>query len=209
MGKTQIDWPGLTDTWNVQTGCPRGCQYCVVRKRVWPRIKHHYGGHDYSKVVFHYDKLFEYEGTKNKVIFVNFFSDIEYSTREQMLMVIKKCRENNQNKYLFLSKNSRVYDGYDWPDNTMQGLTVTIPSDTLEWIKIDDMAICIRPFLSIEPIMGPIKYDIPKNIELVIVGAMTGCGKNNVVPKREWIQSIKDHVPVKKIHWKKNILEYL
>lgn len=52
-----------------------------------------------------------------------------------------------------------------------------------------------------------VRIVMPEKYELVIVGAITG--PNPVKPQKEWIQSVKDHVPREKIYWKKNIQKYL
>ena len=91
----------------------------------------------------------------------------------------------------------------------MQGLTITASES---WEKnvfeVSHMLTYPHPYLSIEPILGCfVGIKIPQKIEIVIVGAMTGPGA--VVPKHEWIQSIKDNIEPDKIYWKKNIREYL
>jgi protein gp37 len=59
--------------------------------------------------------------------------------------------------------------------------------------------------LSIEPLLGPVAVDVPDEIELVIVGAMTGLGA--VKPKAEWIQSCRDHIAPEKLWFKQSIRE--
>jgi protein gp37 len=210
MGKTKIDWPGLTDTWNVHTGCRRGCHYCVVRKRVWPRIKHCYGGHDFNKIVFHPEKLMEYDNKNNKVIFVNFYSDIEFVPIDELKLIVDKCRENQQNKYLFLSKSvSHYFKISDWPCNTLLGLTIEhVHKYSYNYDLMMTMKNLNNAFLSIEPLCGYVDsslfYD---NFKLIIIGAMTG--PKAIKPKKDWIQSVIDHVPSDKIYWKSNIKPYL
>jgi protein gp37 len=102
---------------------------------------------------------------------------------------------------MFLTKNSYSYAGFGWPANTMQGVTITQCFNRISTIDLP------RPYLSIEPLLGPVNHPFPDNVEQVIVGAMTGPKK--VIPKPEWIQSIRDNVPEEKIYWKKNIWGYM
>jgi protein gp37 len=204
--KKSIGWADFT--WNPVTGCPRGCEYCYAIK-----IHERFYKTPFSEVVFHPKRLLDptSKATPSK-IFVGSVSDIEYWSMEFLSNILRVCKMCQQHTFMFLSKEERSYNGIKFPWNSMQGITVENPSDIMSWIKIDNNASSEfrpRPFLSIEPIFGPMKYDIPEKYELVIVGAMTGCGKNNVIPKVEWIQSIKDHVPEEKIFWKNNIKKYL
>jgi protein gp37 len=95
------------------------------------------------------------------------------------------------------------------PLNTMQGLTVTLKDRLKDMDEIILHASLPRPFLSIEPIMGSLPRVDYSMFEHIIVGAMTGCGKDNVIPKREWIESIRENCPAEKVHWKDNIKKYL
>jgi len=217
MQKTKIDWPGLDYTWNPVTGCFRGCEYCVVRNRVWPRIKHLYGDHNYDTIIFHPDKISIPESIKKpSTFFVGFYSDIQYWTTEWIESIIDKCKRCPQHTFMFLSKGFGSYDWFVLPPNCITGITIAgIEGD----ITNVNTAFCSdeinnfisynnRCFLSIEPLLGYIpKINEHKNLERVIVGAMTG--SNAIVPQKKWIQSVRDNVPEEKIYWKNNIKKYL
>jgi protein gp37 len=108
---------------------------------------------------------------------------------------------------MFLTKNPRRYADFDFPENCWLGTTYT--GNELSWICSHGA----KNFISFEPMMGAFYSKGLKNyidkIDLVIVGAMTQNGKNNIVPKPEWIQSVRDVVPEEKIFWKDNIKKYL
>ena len=108
---------------------------------------------------------------------------------------------------MFLSKNPVAYYGYDWPSNTMQGLTITGENFGLNFTDIVLQKRYPRPFLSIEPLLGNIPDADYSRFEKVIVGAMTG--PKAVKPELEWVKSIKKNVPADKIYWKNNIKKYL
>jgi len=111
---------------------------------------------------------------------------------------------------MLLSKSPTVFYGLGQNGifNEMHGLTMTCEEVLTEMqeYKIREIESALRPFVSIEPLIGTLKTDI-MGCELVIVGAMTGPGA--IKPEREWIESIKRHVPADKIYWKKNIQKFL
>lgn len=157
------------------------------------------------------DDLFWLGGQTPSIIFVGSMSDIEYWPKNITEYIIREISNYPTHTFMFLSKNAWSYDGFIWPQNTMQGLTVTQTGckDALEIVKMFD---CPRPFLSIEPLLGMVygKFyggfrDAP--FEKIIVGAQTG--PKAVVPKPEWIQSVRDNVPADRIYWKRNIKRYL
>jgi protein gp37 len=205
MNRTKIDWPGLNFTWNVITGCRRGCSYCYAR-----RIHERFYKTQFSDIVFHPGRLSDpdlYRKPASK-IFVSSMSVPEYWKREYMELIIDTIERklwNRKHTFMFLSKNTNSYNGFYWPDNTMCGLTITgeIGMEERDFTNIILHKKKHRPFLSIEPLLGIIPKTDYSGFELVIVGAMTG--KNAIVPQQDWIQSIKDNIPAEKIYWKKNI----
>jgi protein gp37 len=115
--------------------------------------------------------------------------------------------QNPQHTFMFLSKNPRSYLHFEWPKNTMHGLTVEEIRHPLQGLNVCMMLDFPRPFLSIEPLLGYVYGKLPKNFERIIVGAQTG--KGAIPPRLEWIQSVRDNVPADRIYWKRNIKRYL
>ena len=206
MNRTKIDWgiPGLL-TWNPITGCKRGCSYCYAR-----RIHERFNKGPFTDIVYHFDRLKEPGKIKERsVIFVGSMTDHEYWSREYFTGVIQTVQAYSWHEYMFLSKGSYHQQCIDWPKNTMQGLTIDLSRDTFFNSElIGNMVDLPRPFLSIEPLLGNLYGNmISDKFERFIVGAMTGPGA--MVPKPEWIQSIRDHVPAEKIYWKPSIRKFL
>jgi len=145
-----------------------------------------------------------------KTIFVGSMSDIQFWPVEATRKILNVCAMHPQHTFMFLSKRL-PFKYYNTPINCMCGLTIDCDyySDYAAfWQRdLDSMEEIARPFISIEPLLGRFYFKIPDNIELVIVGAMTG--KGAVKPKKRWIQSVIDNVPADKIHWKPNIKPYL
>ena len=190
-------------SWNPVTGCKRGCTYCYAR-----RIHERFNKTPFSEVVFHPFRMDDLRKLKTaSKIFVGSMSDIQYWEKDWTIQILNECQFYSQHTFMFLSKYAGSYDGFSWPANTMQGLTITGAENTnTQHEKIINMYHFPRPFLSIEPLLGNLEIQI-NGFETVIVGAMTGPGA--VIPKPEWIQSIKDNVPADKVYWKNNIRKYL
>lgn len=223
--KSKIDWPYQPlYLFNPATGCERGCSWCVVKNRVWPRIRHCYGNHDFNKVSFHPEQLHKPEIVKKPAyFFCGFYSDIEYWTNKMLEIVFRVIDNCQQHKFIFLSKNPIAYCGrsksisacyppisigYGWPDNTMQGLTLCCtqtPYGQTEAIK--EISKYPHPFLSLEPLLGTFFVTDLSKIERVIVGAQTG--KDATPLCSSWIDSVRNNVPAEKIYFKKNIRKYL
>lgn len=204
FNKTNIDWPGLGYTWNPVTGCKRGCSYCYAR-----RIHERFNKTPFSEIIFHPSRLYDDKQLKEpSTIFVGSMSDIDYWPADVTIKIIEACAKMHKHTFMFLSKNPMSYWDYSWPPNTMQGLTMELTqTQHCQEENIEQMCRYPRPFLSFEPLLGYLQTPIPDKIELVIVGAMTGPGAKKPLP--EWINNINVFVQSNKIHWKKNIREYL
>lgn len=210
MSKTNIDWPGLTHTWNPLIGCKHQCPYCIAEK--WNKRYHWISKWDEPKI-FQERMNYPYKEKKPCSIFVVFLGDLfgKWIDSDFIRSVIKVTEENKQHTFWFLTKNPRRYQYFEFDENCKLGATITGEDDLNDFddlIKGSLSSDC-RPeiFISVEPIKGKVPdFYGYESIDLVIVGAQTN---PNVAPKKEWIQSIRDNVPAEKIYWKKNIQEYL
>lgn len=215
MVKTKIDWPGLDYVWNPVTGCPRNCWYCVVRRRVWPRINRFFGGVPYKEIHYHHEQMGKtFNIKKPSTFFIGFYSDNAFWDDFWWSVILQECDLNRQHTYMFLSKS---LDGYkkvgaeNFPPNCKQGLTIDYDCTAQAFCDtVDSLSQFPRPFLSLEPLSGFVGPADFSKIEMVIVGAMTGTkGQPGSFNMKDWIASVKNYVPKEKIHWKKNIQRYL
>lgn len=198
MNKTKIEWCDYT--WNPVTGCKRGCKYCYIHDR--------FNNYSFKEIVYHPDRIKDLRKLKGgERVFVGSMSDVWYWDRADLALLLNHIElDHPKTTFMFLSKDYRSYDGMAWPINTMHGVTMECDKAILPQSQIVNTFLMIknrRPFFSLEPILGTLKVEIDSRAEIVIVGAMTGPGA--VVPKKEWVQSVIDHVPREKIFWKNNI----
>lgn len=206
MQRTRINWPWQPlYTYNPVTGCRRGCTWgkggCYARRN-WNRLHRKRTGLEFPDVHFWPDRLLDKFPRKRSYIFVGSMSGIEYWESQWIEFVLRKFEKDLWHTGLFLTKDPSVYRFHIWPSNTMQGLTLTCEDDSKvrQSKALLDIDCAPRPFLSIEPLLGCLRVNVPPIIDRVIVGEMTGPGAVKVRP--EWVQSIKENVPAEKIYWK-------
>ncbi|SCG82717.1 hypothetical protein DW1_1144 [Proteiniborus sp. DW1] len=211
MNKTKIDWADYS--WNIVTGCKNDCEYCYAKK-IANRFKdknnltyvngvkpEHLSNIPYPYgflPTFHPNRLNDPQKVKEpQSIFVCSMADLfgEWVPDEWIKDVFKACEKAPQHRYLFLTKNpDRYIDLYEkkilpYKENIWLGTTITRPSDEFVFFKDTPY----KSFISIEPILEPFgqlaKGEMP---QWIIVGAETGNRKGKVIPKKEWIMSIKE-----------------
>jgi protein gp37 len=206
MIKTIIDWPGLTHTWNPVHGCRRGCFYCYASK-IDGRFNR-----DFTNITYYPEKLKEASPKqKPRVIFVGSASDPEYWKPEWWEAILDTCRKCPQHTFMFLTKGIRQYWSLSFPDNCILGITITCIDEEPDRLTNYMSPYHKRGFISIEPLLGKYLWSYlalsGKWCELVICGPMTGPGA--IIPKPEWIESVRRNVPPEKLYWKKSMLPYI
>lgn len=206
MKRTKIDWCDYT--WNPIIGCNHGCKYCYARK--WAKragqsfLPHR--AKDWTK---------PYKIKEPSKIFVCSLADLFGNWMESDIIreVLTICVDNPQHEFMFLTKNPRRYQYFEFSKNCWLGVTITGTEDHWSQQDMYDNLITadiendctLKLFVSIEPLLGEINFDNTnwdKTIDLVIVGAQT---MPNVKPEKEWIDSVKH----RNIYYKENIREYL
>ncbi|MFA5166837.1 MAG: DUF5131 family protein [Candidatus Paceibacterota bacterium] len=206
--KDTIGWCDYT--WNPITGCKRGCSFCYARKNC-NHLHRKREGIEFNEIRFYQERLHDPD-LKNKpssIIFADSMSDIEFWPVHTMNVVLDVMESYKQHTFMLLTKEPMAYQGYDFPDNVMQGITITgSEAPERQFFKINYPLVgqLPRPFFSIEPLLGEIKYRIPDKVERVIVGSQT---RPNVTPKQEWIESVVKNCRPEQVYWKRNIKPYL
>jgi protein gp37 len=199
MNKTKIEWADYT--WNPVIGCRHGCKYCYA-KRMNDRFK---WIKKWDEPIFFPLKLNEiHKIKKSSKIFIGSMCDLfgDWVPAEVINEIISLVRVYPQHTFMFLTKNPRRYLEFEFPENCQLG--ITMENDT-EYMRLTYLRKKNNyKFISCEPLLGDMsRIDFKNNVNLVIVGAMTGPGA--IKPKKEWIDSIKHP----NIFYKNNIKKYL
>lgn len=225
MNKSKIEWCDYT--WNPVTGCLHGCEYCYAKK-----IDKRFGDGKFTPT-FHPVRLLEpLKVKKPSRIFVGSVSDlfgdwnwkVDYGVEgewygrnfviNEVITVTKQCP---QHTFIFLTKNPKGMQGFDFPPNCWCGTSVENQEKADDRIPELLRVNCKIKFVSLEPILGPVDltsipimnngaihrcdalkgyggwgdYDRTKyRINWLIIGAQTGPGA--VRPKMDWLLIAED-----------------
>jgi protein gp37 len=148
------------------------------------------------RVTLHPDQLeLPLRWRKPKRIFVNSMSDLFHDSvpEDFIRQVLHTASRTPWHTYQILTKRAeRLADlasGFDWPENVWQG--VSIESDEYAWRAgfLRKVPVAVR-FLSIEPLLGPIKKLSLRGIDWAIVGGESGPHCRRVDP--DWVRSLRD-----------------
>lgn len=181
MNKTKIEW--CDATLNPVVGCKRGCPYCYAK-----RLNDRFGFvKKWSDPTFFPERLEALKNKKPTVFFMDSMSDVEYWPNKAWRETLKAITENQQHRYVFLTKYvdtcavSSLIDG----KIVFQGKSVTRQREVPRFNNFD--------FFSVEPILEGIKLQSSyylHNLKAVIIGAETGHRPGKVIPKKEWIDEL-------------------
>jgi len=185
LKKTKIDWCDCT--LNPVVGCKRNCKYCYARKI---NDRFHFV-EDWTKPQFFPERLKALKSKKPQSIFMDSMSDISFWEKDWLNNVFKQMQKNTQHNYIFLTKDS-LPDNFisnDIKEFTFLGLTIDHQLATASISNAFD-------FLSIEPLLEPIKLDYSEqneNIKLIIIGAETGNRKGKIIPEKKWVDDLVEY----------------
>lgn len=205
MNKTKIEWTNYT--WNPIVGCKHNCWYCYAKRM-----------NDRFKWIKKWDepKIFHDRISKPKLpkkpskIFVCSIADLfgDWVPEDWICAVLEVVKEYPQHTFQFLTKNPKRYLKFDFPENCWLGVTITTNQDYAGGSQKAIEVLLQKPnytFISFEPLMGDVSDINIMGINEIIIGAMTGMEKKNVIPKKEWIDSIRHP----NIFYKNNIKKFL
>ena len=197
MANSTIEWTELT--WNPTTGCTKissGCKFCyaeVMTKRLKGMGQDKYK--DGFKVVKpHYDSLkTPYTWKNSKVVFVNSMSDLFHDNIE--LEFIKKVffvmNDNPQHIFQVLTKRAerlfKIHKELKWTPNIWMGVSVEDDRviNRIDFLRKTNAKV---KFLSLEPLIGPLKKINLKKIDWVIVGGESGHKPREM--DKDWVVEI-------------------
>jgi len=196
--KSPIEWTEAT--WNPVTGCTKispGCKHCYA-ERMAKRLKA-MGQPNYAdgfKLTLQPRMLeLPLHWKKPQTIFVNSMSDLfhEDVPIEYIQKVFDVMRRANWHQFQVLTKRAErlleLDPKLDWPGHVWMGVSV----ENADYKSRID---CLRrthakiKFLSLEPLLGPLKRMNLKGIDWAIVGGESGPGARPMQP--EWVTEIRD-----------------
>ncbi|MBS7564389.1 phage Gp37/Gp68 family protein [Mucilaginibacter sp. Bleaf8] len=197
MAQSDIEWTEIT--WNPVTGCNKvspGCKFCyaeVMSKRLKAmgieKYKHGF------KLRLHLEALSTpFTWKKPKVVFVNSMSDLFHDEvpLEFIQAVFSVMNNTPRHTYQVLTKRSdrllKLAPLLQWSKNIWMGVSVESENYTY---RIDDLSKTPAhiKFLSIEPLIAPLKTLNLENINWVIVGGESGHKARPI--KKDWVDFIK------------------
>lgn len=174
MNRTAIEY--LDYTWNVTTGCTKGCSYCWARKFA-KRLAGRYG---YPKEnpfqpIFHADRIREpYDVKKAAIIGVSFMGEffdpiIDPMHRKAIFLVM---RGNPHHIFIILTKRPENIPKESLPDNVWIGMSVDGIDNFGQGLHHLLESDAIVKFISFEPLLGS-SYPPLTDIDWIIIGAQT------------------------------------
>jgi protein gp37 len=198
MAQSRIEW--TESTWNPLTGCTKispGCKHCYA-ERMALRLQA-MGQPNYEtgfKLALHENALEKpLEWKKPQLIFVNSMSDLFHKDvpLEFILRIIDVMRRAEWHTFQVLTKRAERLEELNpqisWPENVWMG--VSVESENYKY-RIDHLrrTNARTKFLSLEPLIGPLRNLNLDGINWAIVGGESGPGARPLDPA--WVTEIRD-----------------
>lgn len=196
--KSPIEW--TESTWNPVTGCNKispGCKNCYA-ERLAKRLKA-MGQANYKngfKLTLQPQMLeLPLKWKKPQTIFVNSMSDLFHKDvpLEYIQQVFDVMNRAYWHRFQVLTKRAdrlaELSDELNWSDNIWMGVSV----ESQRYVhRIDDLRSSGAKvkFISLEPLLGPLRNMNLENIDWAIVGGESGHGFRPI--KEEWVISIRE-----------------
>lgn len=195
---SSIEWTEAT--WNPLTGCTRispGCAHCyaermALRLRAMGQPNYAHG----FKLTLHESALaLPLQWKKPQNIFVNSMSDLfhEEVPASFILRVFKVMRQAHWHRFQVLTKRAARLSELDpllpWGANIWMGVSVENEDFLWRVERLRQTGASVR-FLSLEPLLGPIRALNLDGISWVIVGGESGPGARPMNPA--WVADIRD-----------------
>jgi protein gp37 len=195
---SHIEWTDAT--WNPVTGCTKispGCKYCYA-ERLSKRLKamrqaNYRNGFKLTLQPQMLELPLRWKSPKR--IFVNSMSDLFHESvpTDYIKQVFDVMGRAHWHQYQVLTKRServlKLSNRLEWVPQIWMGVSVESEVYTN---RIDDLRRCAAhvKFLSLEPLLGPLRKLNLRGIDWAIVGGESGPGARPVDP--EWVTEIRD-----------------
>jgi protein gp37 len=196
LNKSKIEWTQFTSN-PVRGKCLHACTYCYAE-----RIRKRFGQPE--ELSWHPEELEKIEKRKKPaVIFMGSMYDLfgDWVPFEMISAIIQTAIFSPQHTFLFLTKNPKRYDAFDFPVNCWIGYSDDGTQDLKHWVHFKGRK---NRFVSFEPLRGnriSLAHDMT---DAVIIGAMTGPGASS--PRKVVVEEIIKRMGDKPIFLKDNLL---
>lgn len=183
MAQSSIEWTEMT--WNPTTGCTKvsqGCKFCYAeimtrRLKAMGQEKYKEG---FKTLKEHPETLaVPYTWKTPKIVFVNSMSDLFHEDISDSFIkdVFSVMNDNPQHVFQVLTKRAErlftIHSELKWTHNIWMGVSVE-NLDVIERIDYLRKTNARVKFLSLEPLIGPLKNLDLLDIDWVIVGGESG-----------------------------------
>ena len=177
-----IEWADWS--WNPVTGCKHDCPYCYARDIAERFYEQKFEPSFWPGRLDAPENTKPSKGPAGNNVFSNSMSDLygRWVPKQWIDMVLQTMRDNQQWNFLMLTKFPKRAAEFKYSPNCWIGTSVDLQArvksaeDAFE--KID----CGVKWLSIEPMIEPIKFSRPELFNWVVIG---GASKSNQTP--EWV----------------------
>jgi protein gp37 len=198
MAKSAIEW--TESTWNPVTGCDKisaGCKNCYAEqmsRRLKAMGQPNYANGFKLKLQPHMLEL-PLKWKKSQMIFVNSMSDLFHKDvpTDYIKRVFDVMNRAHWHRFQVLTKRAErvaeLSSLLDWSDNIWMGVSVENKNyvHRIDYLRQTNARI---KFLSLEPLLSPLKNLNLENIDWVIVGGESGFKARPI--KEEWVIDIKN-----------------
>lgn len=195
---SSIEW--TESTWNPVTGCDKispGCKHCYA-ERMAKRLRamgqaNYANGFELTLQPAMLELPLRWR--KPQRIFVNSMSDLFHDDVpvEYVQRVFAVMRKASWHQFQVLTKRAErlaeLSPRLSWPANVWMGVSVENDRHAGRIVHLRSTAAAVK-FLSIEPLLGPIRELDLRGIDWVIVGGESGPGARPMAA--EWVRQIRD-----------------
>lgn len=203
---SSIEW--TESTWNPITGCTKispGCKFCYAERMALRLQAMNNPSYQNGFELTIQPRMLELplSWRTPKAIFVNSMSDLfhENIPFEYVQQIFDVMRRAYWHQFQILTKRgdylAEVAARLDWPENVWMGVSVENAKYTSRIDCLRETGAAVK-FLSLEPLLGPLRKLNLRGIDWVIVGGESGPGARPM--EGEWVVEIRDqclkaHVP--------------